>query len=188
MASSRRPKDGVQKKFVFTVMPEVCALVPDFADMSDAMKFYGKVLRRKKVKDLIRERYGDDDTAWPVFRDLEYQSPNHWTYCFWQADHGPILAEKKHNPLEVLHLLAHRLQPVDTAMHKGEFGKLFLTLVESLYDADMKRQVKDILLNHKISTATKSPESRQRQSDAYHARRVQAVRDRFILGDDDDVE
>src|SRR5690348_5403534 len=158
----KRPQDGVFTKFTGEVMDKVCALTPDFTSYEDAAAFYRKLLRRKKVKTLLALRFNGREEIQNV---LTYTTGRY--DCAFQAMEGPYLREDRHNPMEILHLFAHIVQPPDSAMHKGEFGKIFLTLVESVYDAEMKRKVKDILIEHNIKTSTRSPETRQKQAAAW---------------------
>lgn len=185
MPRSARPKDGIQQKFIGPVMSEIVKLVPDFGSQQEATEFYVKLLKKRRVKTMLGLRFPDPEDQ-PTGNSLSLDRTNHYYYCWWQADHGPTLSESRQNPMEVLHLFAHIVQPPDSAMHKGEFGKIFLALVEVAYDTDMKRAVKDILLSHKVSTTALSSETRQRQRDAYFKRRTTSLIERFTLEDDED--
>lgn len=185
MSRAARPKDGIQQKFVGPVMAEVVKLVPDFTSQQEAVEFYVKLLKKRRVKTMLNIRFPDPEDQ-PTGNALAFDHTNHWYFCWWQADNGPSLSGNRQNPLEVLHLFAHIVQPPDSAMHKGEFGKIFLALVELVYDADMKRAVKDILLAHNVKTTALSSETRERQRDAYFKRRTNTLINRFLEDDEDD--
>lgn len=178
MSRHDRPKDGVFTKFVGPVMSEIVRLVPDFESFDEASTFYTKLLRKRRVKAMLAIRFPNPD--FQPSNHLSYDHTNHAYFCWWQAENGPSLSSERQNPLEVLHLFAHIVQPPDSAMHRGEFGKIFLALVESVYDADMKRAVKDILLAHNIKTTALSDATRARQSNAYHKRKTNALIGRFV--------
>lgn len=183
MGRADRPKDGVFNKFVGPVMADIVKLVPDFESREEATEFYVKLLKKRRVKTMLGIRFTSLDDQ-PHSNALTYDKSNHYYFCHWQADHGPILSEERRNPMEVLHLFAHIVQPPDSAMHKGEFGKIFLSLVELVYDADTKRAVKDILLAHNIKTTALSSETRGRQRDAYFKRKTTTLINRFVLEDE----
>lgn len=179
MGRAERPKDAVFNKFVGPVMADVVKLVADFDSQEAATAFYVKLLKRQRVKKMLTIRFPYPDHQ-PTGNALGFHKSNHYYFCWWQADNGPKLSDGRQNPLELLHLFAHIVQPPDSAMHKREFGKIFLSLVELVYDADMKRAVKDLLLAHNIKTTALTSETRERQRDAYFKRRTKTLIGRFV--------
>ncbi len=167
-----RPKqDGMLTRWNVPVMNELVKLVPDFDGLDDekeAETFYKKIQRRAKFKRMAGEHL---ETSLPEYVRLsgydQYRCTNHVQYR-WQ---NLTLRDGRHNPMEVLHLMAHYLQPSDSKWHGGEFGKLFLELVAMMFGPEMKRVAKDILIDNGIRTSVRSEETREKQRDAYYRRK-----------------
>ncbi len=172
-ANGGRGKDGMLRRFAIEAMGEICQLVPDFPkaitgtgtcyDQSAANKFYKHFIGLKRFKDVAEQRGGVTLPGHVNITRTAYRCTSHA-----EVSMGEItLPFSRANPMEVLHILTHYVQPKDSPWHGGEFGAIFLDFIERKYDADMKRQVKDIMIEKRLKTFVKSDASRERQSAAY---------------------
>ncbi len=170
-----RGKDGSLTRFT-EAMREICKLVPNFTDGLGLESSKADVLATKYYKHfigLIRFRhYAEEYLENPLPEEVTI---GRYYRCTAHAEHGlPVLTlpPSRANPLEVLHILAHYVQPPGTPWHRGEFGSIFLDFVERSFDADIKRQAKDIMFEKRLPTFAKTEASRLKQSEAYHTKKV----------------
>lgn len=154
-------------------MPEVCKLVADFPNTAAANAFLNTVRRRAWFQKRWAARYPsglmsmfDSGVRFASNRSLQRCT----TEVTFRHEYM-ALDEDKQNPLEVLHILAHALQPAEGPWHGAEFSQTYFYLVERMFGVDIRRQVKDIFIDHKIKTAKRSPETREKQRDAYYLRK-----------------
>lgn len=168
-AEGGRGKDGMLRKFCIDAMGEICGLVPSFDDSMDASRFMKHFMSLKRFQDYVEPQQilpVDVDIVRAAYRCTAHAEFNMKTLTIYPS---------RANPMEVLHLLAHYVQPLNSPWHRGEFGGIFLDFIERQYDADMKRQVKDIMFGLRLPTFAKSEASRLKQSEAYHTKMVGQV-------------
>lgn len=120
-------------------------------------------------------------TGTPRYVRLTQSNPTCWQVHGYNVD----LGSGKWTEIDLFHVLAHRVQPPNTAYHGPEFIKLFLSLVERYIGKDEKRRVKEILLAHKVRTKTVNADARAAQRDRYFDRQAPAAKEnlRKILAD-----
>lgn len=167
----RPPKDGMLTRFCNQAMPEIRALVPDFANQKEANDFFNHFMSLKRFKDVALEHLESRLPERVTIGRRAYRCTTH--VKLGMAD--LTLLTDRANPMEILHTLAHYVQPSDSAWHRGEFGAIFLSFIERQYDAEMKRKAGDIMHNHGLKTFARSEDSRHRQSLAYHAKKAKDV-------------
>lgn len=161
-----RGKDGMFKRFSVEAMQAIDLLVPTFNDEREANKFYQRVIKLKKFKDLAEIHLSRPLPNQVVLTNRAYR-------CTAHAEFDTSLTLGNHrNGMQILHLLAHFYQPEDTAWHGGEFGSTFLDLVGRIYGPDTRREVKSIMVEKRLKTSFRSQEANLRQSQAYYTRRV----------------
>lgn len=182
-----RPKDGMYSKFNTGAMDEICALVPDFKDSDQAQGWYVKITNRAWFVRRYEEHH-EVDLPSKVYFDAAYK-------CWQYADgtvHGFIdLRSGRHNPMQLLHILAHILQPSDTDWHKAEFSQMFMDLALLAYkdlppltdptitDAKaFRKKIGEILRAHKIKTRIVSEETREKRRESFNARNVRGATER----------
>lgn len=170
-----RPRDGVKTKFYKVVMPELQALVPDFSSEEEADRWYMKMIgsawfKRRVGPDKYKERRLFDGIKF-TYRPFWCTDQASRQFQNNQPDIG--LSVDHPNPMQALHILAHVLQPADTAWHGGEFSQTFLDLIERAFTVEIRRQARKILLDNKIKTRTVklSEEERLARSNALKDRK-----------------
>lgn len=173
-----RPKDGMYSRFTGPVMDQICALAPRFGDV-EANAMYRRLRKLKRFQKHVEAQAdwcAERGYAWPNATLLpERVSCLMVAYrCTEQVGQGGIelLTPERANPMELLHILAHYLQPHGGPWHGGEFGAIFLDLIERQFDAEMKRTVKDIMLANKIKTSVRSPQTREKQTERFYERKI----------------
>lgn len=181
-----RPRERAMQK-MDRLVTGLETLVP-FFDNEHAMKaFYKKITSYKRFKN-----YTDQFLLRPLpteDADVLFGWPARCTY---QVEHGFL---ECNHPLDMLHILAHYLQPEDSKWHGGEWGSIFLDLIERMSETkdgtrqsqrfqflpwDTKRAAKDLMIENNIRTYVLGPETRERQSAAYKKRKVASVPDRAL--------
>lgn len=171
-----RPKDGMFSRFTGPVMDQIRGLVPDFPNIKEADKMYSRLIKLKRVQKLVEaQRASIESGTIPGAEHLPYAvSQTGRPYrCSAQVSLGEIdLADSELNPMELLHIMAHFLQPGGGSWHGGEFGKTFLELIERQYGPEMKRSAKDIMIANKIKTTVLSSSTREKQSERFFDRKV----------------
>lgn len=172
-----RPNDGMFKRFNYEVMPELMDLVGRFEGEKEAALFYRSLARKAFFKNLVKDHLERDLPIEFVFWDRSYRCTDYAAFGESITSHGSVveLTPDRRGPLEILHILAHYLQPSGTAWHGAEFAKAFKTLVERMFGADVRREVNDVLLKYGIKTKVVGPETRAKQAAAYNKRRAADV-------------
>jgi hypothetical protein len=167
-AAGGRGKDGMLRRFSIDAMGEISLLVDDFRKRpdpnKDATRFYRHFIGLKRFKDLAENHLEAKLPEGVMITGAAYR-------CTAHAEHGLqtlTLPFQRANSMEILHILAHYLQPSNSPFHGGEFGSIFLDLVDRAYGADTKRKVKDIMIEKRLKTFVKSDASREKQSAAYY--------------------
>lgn len=171
-----RPNDGVATKFREKVVPELLALTPDFVTEQEAQMWYRQLRKRAWFKRRFEDIVIPDEI---LFEGYSYDCVRYAEGRLPGRDAGFIIFGDNPNnvgvhpnPIELLHVLAHFLQSEHSPWHGAEFTKAFRDLVERAFDADMRRAVADILLDHGIKTKVIGPETRAKQRDAYMRRKA----------------
>ena len=177
---ARPPKDGMFTRFNGPVMDQLVTLVPDFQTRQEADDFYRRMWRRKHFKTLTEIHLENELPPGIQFDRGGYRC------TFYASRHSAFggmylqLRPGRRNPMEIIHIVAHYLQPSDSRWHAGEFGSIFLDLVGMMFGPDIKRAAKDVLIENKIRTAVRSEDARARQSDAYFKRKAEAVPEKLL--------
>lgn len=153
-------------------MPDTIKLVPDFKDEEEANVFLSKIRMRAWYTRRWKARY---PVRAPLLfaKGVRFATMRSNQRCTTQVEmqhQYMALDPGKANPMEVLHILAHALQPEDGPWHGAEWAQAFLDLVERVYGKDLRRAVKKILLLHRIKTRVVSDESRANYKEAYEKR------------------
>lgn len=171
---AKRPKDGMYSRFTGPVMDEVVKIVSDFEFEWEAEGFFKKMVGYSRYKKLAAEHRLDSSFDLPqgvVFLSRAAACVDHVRFNEAKIELRP----GRRNPLQVIHTVSHYLQPEDSVFHGAEFSKIFLSLVERMFDADTKRAVKDVLVKNNIKTQTVSPEVRASQSARYYERKADSI-------------
>lgn len=171
---ARPKKDGMFTRFTAQAMGEIVKLVPDFQDDQEAQAYYKKITSYSRFKKHV-EKHLEAPLPSNVTIRRSYEGAYRCTVqvgrCSGMGRDMELLASRA-NPMEVLHILAHFLQPSDSKWHGGEFSIIFLDLIERMHGKEIKRAVKDILINYKIKTSVRSDSTREKQTEAYYRARV----------------
>lgn len=181
-----RPKDAVLSRISDKVMPEVCAIVDDFDDEMEATDWLNMIKKRAWFKRRYLARHpkatGTHPTALTNLfpRGVRFASDRSWQRCTTEveASHAYMaLDPDKQNPLEVLHILAHNLQAPEGPWHGADFSQTYFDLVERAFDKDVRRQVREVFLKHKIKTRSASEATREKHRDLLLNRQAASARD-----------
>lgn len=170
--TTKRPKDGMYSRFTGPVMDQLCALVPDFTDHVEALKFFKRMTKYKRFQTMIEESRTKDSCIDNMPTTVSYVKRSY--RCTEQPRWRELELGYRKNPMELMHIVAHYLQPGgNTPWHGGEFGSIFLELIERMFGKDTKRAAKDILVSNKIKTSVRSPETREKQAAAFYRRKIE---------------
>lgn len=148
-------------------------LARKFKDEGEANKYLKRFTRLKRFKD-----HQDRFQCSPIPDAVTFRPSSMTSRCTSHAKYGRTsieLATDRRHPLEILHILAHFLQPPGSKWHGGEFSTIFLDLCERQGGSELKREVKDIMLKYRIKTSVESDESRLKQSKAYYDKKIGAL-------------
>lgn len=174
--SVKRPRDGMYTKFTGATMNELVTLVPDFAEPKLATAFLREITSRARFK-----KYAQANLLSGLPHTVRFSSSAY--RCVDEPQWGGEeigLTPDRRNPMEVLHRLTHYVQSLDSPWHGGEFGSIFLDLVDRAFGKDVRRDAKAVLVKNKIKTTTMSPEARKRASDNYLRRRHPQVKEKLL--------
>lgn len=171
-----RPKDGMYSRFTGPVMDQIRGLVSDFADEREATKMYKRLRSLKRFEKLVEAQTALVTVGQRALSDYLPEAVTISTYTYrctsQPGSHILDLARADANPMELLHLLAHYLQPPTGPWHGGQFGSVFLELIERQFGADTKRAAKDIMVSNKIKTSVRSAATREKQTARFFERKI----------------
>lgn len=179
-------------KRVENATEEIYKLGVQFDTQEDAETFLNRFTTLKRFKKYfegppIARTTTNTYIAERVPKEIVFGKTSHhctaWVYDF----HPPermVLSPARQNAMHITHVLAHIVQPTITAFHGPEWVQIWLDLIERANTErgvpnsgrDVRRAVKDILMDHRVKTRAVSNETRLKQRDAYITRKVPDTR------------
>lgn len=191
-----RPRDSMNAR-VHSACEEIYPLGKKFANNADAekwLKWFTKLKRYRKF-------FEPDSPAIAKHKSnarMLDHVPNmivtgpHSACTSWAVDWSPpdaiAVTDGYRNAMYFTHVLAHIVQPDDTAFHGPQFVQIWLDLIARAHSVagqpnagrEVRREVKDILIKHRVKTRAVSQETRLRQRDALYRRQVPTAREKLL--------